>query len=507
MSDPREGPAPYPGERYGGNGSARALTDWRRFIDALPGVILEHLIPHQGPERILEVGGQLEQQLGVRPETVLANPRRLWARVHPVDRQRLLDLRLEAIEDGHGFEEEIRVRHADGEWRQVRVGTSAPSVVPEGLLLRTIAMDITAAHQLDYAHWEAQRREAMGRLATGIAHSFNNMLAVILPNLELLQTAVPQSVAALATDARQAATMAAELVRQVATLARRDGPPFEDLFDVVEVVTELVHICRGTFDRAITITVDPMSGPIWVLGRRGEFLQVLLNLALNARDALADTVDPQLTLTVTSDAGLVTIAVTDNGEGMSDEVQRHIGQPFFSTRSPRRSAGLGIPANLSMLREIQGTLTWTSAEGQGSRFEVRLPTRLVSPALRIVRPDDESTAQVPILIIDDEELVRTSLRRQLERLGHTVFDVALGSAGLDLLAAHPEVRLVIVDLVMPKMSGQEVLRRIRTDRPDLPVVVTSGFIPEDFAPGPHTRVLFKPFLLDDLRTVLAMLLR
>lgn len=494
-------------ELPGATSRQRALTDWRRLVDALPGVILEHTISDQGAERILEVGGQLHDLLGVAPAVVLANARRLWARVDPADRQRLLDIRLEAIEEDRGFETELRIRHADGTWRHIRVGTSAPTRVPGGMLLRTIAMDITAAHELDHAHQEAQRREAMGRLATGIAHSFNNMLAVILPNLELLQSVVPAEAAPLATDAHQAAVTAAELVRQVAALASREGPPFEDLFDVTDVVAELLRICRNTFDPAITIEAEPMSGPIWVLGRRSELVQVLLNLALNARDALTHTADPRVTIELLDRPGHVVIAVIDNGEGMSEDIQRHIAEPFFSTRAPRHSAGLGIPTNLSMLRTMGGTLTWTSTEGAGSRFEVRLPTQEVSPALRIVRNDIRPTVGVPILVIEDEPLVRLAIRRQLERLGHTVLDAGMGAAGLELLAAHPEIRLVIVDLRMPRMSGQEVVRRIRTDQPELPIVVMSGFIPDEFAPGPHTRVLFKPFLLDELREVLATLLR
>ncbi|HET9064943.1 MAG TPA: response regulator [Gemmatimonadales bacterium] len=487
--------------------SADLLSRLAHFVDALPGLVLEQFVPDAGPDQLRAVGGQLQQWLGVSTAAAQARPVRIWAHVHPADRQRYLDQRLEAIEDQHGFDEELRIRHRNGQWRRVRVSTSAPERVEGGVVLRTIAVDITATHDLEHAHWEAQRREAMGRLASGIAHSFNNMLSVILPNLELLQDAVPPSAASFAMDARQAAMSATELVRQVGTLARRDGPPIEDLFDIVEVVDELLRICRNTFDRAITITAQPTSGPIWVLGRRSEILQILLNLALNARDAMRDTLDPQLTIAITDTPDTVSIIVEDNGEGMSAEVQRHLGEPFFSTRAPSESVGLGIATNLSMLREVSGELSWTSTLGHGSRFVVTLPTRVVSPVLKVMRSEQASRVEATILVIDDEPLVRGAIRRQLEHLGHHVIDADLGERGLALLASRPEIGLVMVDLMMPRMSGQEVVRRIRQARPELPVVVMSGFVPDDFKPGPHTRVLFKPFLLDELGSVLRSLLR
>ncbi|MCB9505515.1 MAG: response regulator [Gemmatimonadales bacterium] len=481
--------------------------EWRRFVDALPGVLLEYLLPLDGPPRMLKVSGQLEERLGLAPAAVLANPLRLWARIHPSDRQRLLDQRVEAIEEERGFEEELRVLHRDGSWRHARVSTGAPTRTAEGLLLRTIAMDITAARDLEHALWEAQRREAMGRLASGVAHNFNNMLAAILPNLELLQAAVPDPLVPLAMEARQAAMAASELVRQVATLARREDQPLDDVFDVVDVVREVVRICHNTFDRAITLTCDAPSSPVWVLGRRSEILQVVLNLALNARDALEGRPAPRIALEVEDDETRVLIRVIDNGEGMSAEVQRQLGTPFFSTRPADRGTGLGIATNLGMLRAAHGSLRWRSTEGLGSTFEVELPARRLPPDLRIVPSDPDAAAATTILIIDDEPLVRSSVRRLLERLGHVVEDADLGITGLDRLARNPDIGLVMVDLSMPQMSGQEVIRRIRTTQPDLPIIIMSGYVPEGLKPGPHTRILFKPFLLDELRGTIASLLR
>lgn len=503
MSDPERTSEPTaPGRE-----TADLLSRLTQFVAALPGLVLEQYVPDVGSDQLREVGGQLQQWLGVSTAAAQARPARIWARVHPADRQRYLDQRLEAIEEQHGFDDELRIRHRNGQWRRVRVSTGAPEQVAGGVILRTIAVDITATHDLEHAHWEAQRREAMGRLASGIAHSFNNMLSVILPNLELLQATLPPNAAAYAMDARQAAMAAAELVRQVGTLARRDGPPIEDLFDIIDVVNELIRICRNTFDRAITISARTTSGPIWVLGRRSEILQVLLNLALNARDAMHDIIEPQLTISIEDAPDTVSIIVEDNGEGMSADVQRHLGEPFFSTRAPSESVGLGIATNLSMLREVQGELSWTSTLGRGSRFVVKLPTRIVSPVLKVLRAEQSGQVAATILVIDDEPLVRGAIRRQLEHLGHHVLDADLGEHGLALLDSRPEIGLVMVDLMMPRMSGQEVVRRIRQARPELPVVVMSGFVPDDFKPGPHTRVLFKPFLLDELGSALRSLLR
>lgn len=488
------------------DGPEARLARLTHFVAELPGLVLEQFVPDAGPDQLREVSGQLRRWLGVGASAPVRLAR-LWAHVHQADRQRYLDQRIEAIEDNHGFDEELRVRHRDGRWRRVRVSTSSPEPVDGGVVLRTLAVDITATHSLEHAHWEAQRREAMGRLASGIAHSFNNMLAVILPNLELLQNTVAPDAASYAKDARQAAMAATELVRQVGTLARRDGHPIEDLFDIVGAVDELLRICRNTFDRAITIDAPPVSGPIWVLGRRSEIVQVLLNLALNARDATHDTNHPRIIISISETAGTVSILVEDNGEGMSAEVQRHLGEPFFSTRAPSESVGLGIATNLAMLREANGTLTWSSTPGAGSRFVVTLPTRVVAPALKVIRSDQADPVVATILVIDDEPLVRGAIRRQLEHLGHHVIDAELGEHGLAMLEAGAEIDLAMVDLMMPKMSGHEVVRRIRHARPELPVVVMSGFVADDFKPGPYTRVLFKPFLLDEMRSVLGSLLR
>jgi CheY-like chemotaxis protein/two-component sensor histidine kinase len=356
----------------------------------------------------------------------------------------------------------------------------------------------------------AGRREAMGDLAAGVAHNFNNMLASILPNLELALDQAPAEIAPFLTDAQQAARSAADLVRQVMAFARNDGVEAPSTpIDLAELVAETVRFCSRTFDRRIEIDAQVAVEPIHVLAPSANLRQIVMNLCINARDALDGRPSPRLGLRLALDPGDATTAVLsveDNGAGMSPETLRHLGEPFFTTKPPGRGTGLGLASVYGIVRDAGGQIRCDSREDHGTTFTVRLPCW--QDAVLADRAHDVPLGQYDqyrVLIVDDEPLVRMALRRQLQGLGCGVLEAANGRDGLSLIeAVEGPLSLAVVDVSMPVMNGHELLQHLNARWPSLPVVMLSGHLGPGVTLDGAARVLLKPIGLRELRDMLAV---
>jgi PAS domain S-box-containing protein len=489
----------------------RALDEARQTRDhlhdlaaALPGVVAEYVLCPDGSLSFRYVSEPARVYFGIEPEDALRDGAAAFARVHPDDREMLLACIREAAASNTSTQIAFRILHADGEYRHARLHSGPPIHVAEGPLFRTVVMDVTEQHRLEETVREAQRREAMGTLAAGMAHNFNNMLAVIVPSLEMIRSELPESVRPDIDDARTAARAATELVRQLMQLVRKDAPGPALPVDVAVLVEEISQMCARTFDPNIEIRCTAPRTPLLVLARRAELQQVLVNLAINARDALTGRKGPRLELDVTLDGNTIVVVVGDNGAGMPPEVQRRLGEPFFSTKPPGRGTGLGLATAYGIVGELGGSLRCDSVLGQGTRFELRLPRHRAELAARA----PHAVASVPppglhVLLIDDEELVRNTLKRAIERSGAAVLCAERGSDGLDLLRSHPEIGLVLLDLAMPDIDGMEVLRRLRQVNERVPVYLMTGFLPPKLDTTNASGVLAKPIDLTQLKTLLA----
>ena len=347
---------------------------------------------------------------------------------------------------------------------------------------------------------EAQRMQVMGELTAGIAHNFNNLLQALVGNLKLaMEEEVSESARELLRNAIEATDNQAELVRQLMAYSRHGVHPERRPVDLEAVVESVGRVCRQTFDRRVEVLTRVAPGLPPVHGDAAQLEQVLLNLSMNARDAVADLAGRQPQILIEADQMeedeplRVRLRVRDNGAGIDDDIQGRVFDPFFTTKDVGRGTGLGLSIVHGIAQQHGGRVTCASRVGVGSTFEVQLPA-----SQDRLRPEAPPTSARPpggtetILLIEDEEAVRRVARRALERYGYTVLMARDGQEGLEVLEREDSnVDLMLLDLSMPRMTGQEVLRRMDPDRAP-PVILFSGYATEEDANVGAAAILEKP---------------
>jgi signal transduction histidine kinase/CheY-like chemotaxis protein len=357
---------------------------------------------------------------------------------------------------------------------------------------------------------QAQKLESLGIMAGGIAHDFNNILGAVLGNVDLARSALddPEEVRVALEQIAAATRRAAELTRQMLAYAGRASLRSEAT-DLRPVLYDMVALVRAAHSKKITISVAPMDEPLWVAIDPAQLSQVALNLLTNAAEAIGDaegtitlragpgTPPPSTEPRATPAAGWIHLRVTDTGSGISDEVRRRIFDPFFSTKASGR--GLGLSAVTGIIRSTNGILEVESTQGRATTFDVYFPAT-AAPAVAEGKSADAAPGakRGTILVVDDEAALRRICRRTLEPVGFTVLEAEDGIAGLDMCRARGnEIDLVVLDLTMPRMGGAEVLAILRAERPDLPVVIASGYDRadrrSDLPNDRRIRFLQKPF--------------
>lgn len=367
-------------------------------------------------------------------------------------------------------------------------------------------VDVTERRALDERYFHAQKMEAVGTLAGGIAHEFNNLLTAILGQVSLALFDLPADhpLAPGLRDSQQAALRAADLTRQLLEFSRRSLVRLSptDLRDAVEQALPLVHAAidpRITIDRREEEDLWPVMADAAQLG------QALMNLCLNARDAMPAGGQLQIALrNLPGDPAegghgdCVVLEVSDSGEGMTPEVRARIFEPFFTTRGPGRGTGLGLAVVHSIVEQHAGWIECDSQPRQGTIIRIGLPRANELPnAAAPPRPAPRGNGEV-VLVVDDEEAVRNLTRSVLERSGYEVLLAADGAGAIEVFRAHRDrIAVVLLDQTMPEMSGPEALAAIRAIAPQVPVWLTSGYgRPEDVAGGPAALAdgfLAKPF--------------
>lgn len=466
----------------------------QRVLDAVPGVVYQYLHPTDGDGHVTFIAGRITEVTGMDEQTVRANPDVLFSILEATELQKLQQAIREAVPAMARFQHEVHFRLPSGDDRWVRID-GVPASTAEGVLYTGVMLDSTAERLMSDALRRRQRREAMGDMAGGIAHNFNNMLAVILPNVQLVRDMVDGEAAAHLLDAERAATSAADLVKRMLALGRAESHEAEAQVDLVPIVREALHICRQTFDRGITI-LDEITVPHAVVhGSASTMQQVVLNLLLNARDAMQGVAHPVLTVSLSRDTrGQFALMVRDTGTGMSDDTLRRIGEPFFTTKEPGRGTGLGLASAFHSIAEAQGTWRVSSQAGVGTTFHVALPpaerTRTPVPAPPVVAAPSMHGA---VLIVDDEPMVRTVLARQMSRAGMRPHTADGANAALAMLRQGiDELRVILLDLSMPGLSGADALPLLREAAPGIPVIALSGHVPDSVSLEGVSAVLQKP---------------
>jgi len=420
-----------------------------------------------------------------------------------------------------------RLQSVSGEWRDIEVVATDLRDDPGVAGIVYNCRDVTDRMSLEQTLLHAQKLDAIGRLAGGLAHDLNNVLTVIRGYAELLRESIGEDANA-SSDLRhieQAADKAAGVTKKLLGLSRNTAVQLGAV-DINAVVRGLEPILKQVLTDRIEILLDcdPALGQVWA--DQGQIEQVLLNLVTNARDAMPNggvvriltfNCDGNLAPTESSalaPGAFVAIAVEDQGVGMPPDVQARIFEPFYSTKPPDRGMGLGLAMVRNIVTESAGHIHIESAPGRGSRFTIMLP-RLSQAAV----PAPDAAAPVAaadlggftVLVVDDEFAIRAVSRRILERQGCRVLEASSGVGALAVMAGADErIDALLTDLVMPQMDGRELIARVHDDRPDLPVVCMSGFAdPNDDTSGLGQSVVAlvtKPFSADALLRAVAFAL-
>jgi len=478
----------------------RSQAQSQRVLDAVPGAVFQYLQPPIGPGRLAYFAGRSRELLGRDTEPTRVPSDDLLALLTPEARAALPGQIAAAVAARGVFDQELAYNHPTRGLCWVRV-RGVPEDTAEGMLYTGVLLDITEARRLAEALHRAERRDSMAQMAAGVAHNFNNMLAAILPNLELARRDATPGQQALLADAERAAQSAADLVRRMLTLGRRD-PSAGDVTDLAAVVREVLHLCRGTFDRGITIEerielpVAPVRAP------QPDLEQVVLNLCFNARDAMEGIEHRRLTLTLAPEGeGSVRLLVTDTGRGMSEATLRRIGEPFFSTKPPGRGTGLGLASAFHAVHEAGGSWRVASTPGAGTSFTIVLPLTAAAAAPRR-RPTPAGSVMVrgTVLLVDDEEIVRRAVSRMLQPAGYRVLAAAGAEEALGWAqgAEAAAIDAVLLDLSMPGTSGQQLLPQLRRLLPAAPVLVLSGHVADPAQLTEAAEVLQKPIVAREL---------
>jgi PAS domain S-box-containing protein len=475
--------------------------------------------------RLNEWNGCAARLSGFSREEVLGRP---FADLVPPGQRRAVRDVLDAAR--HGIESanvELPVVARDGRHVLLLINTSTRRS-GDGKVSGVVGVgqDITEHREAQRRSLRAQRLESIGTLAGGVAHDINNALAPILLAAGLVRDRHPESrdlIDVMESSARRGASM----VQQLLTFAKGvDGKRI--VLRPQAVLAEIERIVRSTFPKNIRASFECDAATPNVLGDATQLHQVLLNLCVNARDAMASGGDLRVSVgprtlsaaEVRQDGEgvpgpYVQFRVEDSGHGIPAELIERIFEPFFSTKSVDQGTGLGLSTAIGIVRSHGGFLRVQSEPGKGSTFTVLLPAHAEqAPAPEAPAKSIEGFrgAGELILVVDDEPAVRDVFRQILSAIGFRVRTAADGRAALEILAdASIPVAGVITDLHMPVMDGIELTREIRLRRPELPVVLASGFAekadPRVFAQLRFTAQLYKPFSLETLSHALRRMLR
>jgi two-component system, cell cycle sensor histidine kinase and response regulator CckA len=387
---------------------------------------------------------------------------------------------------------EVRWRRKDG--GAVTVKLSARAVADErGRIVEfeVIAEDVTERRRLEDQLRQAQKMDAIGQLAGGIAHNFNNLLMSILGYAELLlvRGGIPEADREDLEEIQKAGERASVLTRQLLAFSRKQQPVPCNV-DLNQTVTELRRMLVRLIREDISITCELGDAPAAIQIDPHELEQVVLNLVLNARDALVGggRIHLEVARIVIGEHGYPSLApgeyvrlrVVDNGVGMSEEIRAHLFEPFFTTKEPGKGTGLGLASVYGIVRQAGGVISVASAPGQGSTFTIHFPALSVSDtgdaATPHVAPAATARGHETILVVEDEDAVREIISTALEQHGYRVLAASRPSMASRMFDEHvKEIDLLLTDVVMPEMDGPTLASTLVAKRPGLQTLYISGY--------------------------------
>jgi PAS domain S-box-containing protein len=483
----------------------RGERDFSSKILDVAGVLVLQLGPE---EEILLFNRQCEETTGYaaaevlgRPATDLLVSQGACSESHRIYRQ--------VVEGKIAAAMEYPLRGKEGEERIIAWNfTVLPDAAGKPTSVIAVGTDVTERRRLERQIIAMQKLEAVGTLAGGVAHDFNNILTGILGNLDLARRSLDAGSPALAPvqESIHASERAARLVRQLLEFSRR-SPVEWSAVNVGAVVEEVVQLFSKTIDRKVGVEVSVPENLWPAAADSGQLHQVLMNLCVNALDAVMERMEAERSFTPAPDGfrvrvsaenatigeeycrtypfarpgEFVLLSVSDDGIGMDEETQRRVFEPFFTTKKLGRGTGLGLSTVFGIVKQHAGWINLESRKDRGSTFQVYIP-RSAGPVKReepIPVPVPSSRGQETILLADDEEMIRDLGKQILEMHGYTVITAVDGRQAIDRYIRHRnKIDLVILDLTMPHLSGVEVMERIRNIDAGAKVLLSSGYLSE-----------------------------
>ncbi|HWW55859.1 MAG TPA: ATP-binding protein [Sphingopyxis sp.] len=370
-----------------------------------------------------------------------------------------------------------------------------------------VELEIASRRNAENALRQAQKMEAVGQLTGGIAHDFNNLLMAISSSLDLLRKRIPDDpqLIRLIDNALQGSKRGAALTQRMLAFARRQDLTSE-LVDMRSLISGMLDLMRRTLGPAWPVTCD-FPGPLpTVLADANQLEMAILNLAVNARDAMPDggdilvtAEDCEVAAATVSDlepGHYLRLKVIDTGTGMDDDTLTRAIEPFFTTKGVGKGTGLGLSMIHGLARQLGGSFTLESRLGEGTTASLWLPAAAGDVALDpVIAPESgkRPVEQLSILAVDDDPLILMNTAALLEDLGHKVYEASSGEEALGLFKAHGDIDLVVTDHAMPGMTGTQLAERLEILRPNIPLILATGYgeLPVGFRKGAVK--LGKPF--------------
>jgi two-component system cell cycle sensor histidine kinase/response regulator CckA len=468
---------------------------------------------------VLRWSETLESQCGLEPGTFGGTVRKSFEGIHPDDRMSVVEAFRKAMKSGSDFSIEHRAIWPDGTVRWLS-GSGRVHLGELGEPLRGvgISQDVTERRVLEEQYQQAQKMEAVGRLAGGVAHDFNNLLTVILGYCELLLAEVDPNERRQAdiAEIQKAGASAAALTRQLLAFSRKEiiEPTLINLNTLLGDMRAMLERLIGE-DIRVVLTLGPELALI--KADRGQVEQIVLNLAVNARDAMPaggtltietanveiDQHSPKTHLRVPP-GPYVSLTVTDTGTGMTPQIQARLFEPFFTTKDPGKGTGLGLATVHGIVMRAGGSVGVHSEVGKGTSFHVYFPETDAVEVLAetSVAPLPTHTAAQTVLVVDDADALRALARRLLEKLGYTVLVAADANEAVRVFEQHPSIDVLLTDVVMPGESGPDLTKQLLNRRPGLKVIYMSGYTEEAIVHHgvlePDIAFVHKPFTSETL---------
>ncbi len=490
---------------------------FRSLADNLPGIVYRLIVAPDGRMGESYVSAGADRILGVPPEEFTSGRASLIDFVHPDERERRLALLKHASEQMTPMvieSERYIGRGGDVRWWQVY---AAPRRLANGSTqFDGIALDVTEQRAVAEQLSKWQRLEAVGHLTSGISHDFNNLLGVIVGNLDLAleRAGDDRRLRELIAAANASALHGADLTKRLLAFSRGQSLTPEAV-DLGKFLPQIGELLRRTLGEHVTVELRLRQEKPWLcLIDRSQMEDVILNLAINARDAMPNggslTIDasnvhldrfyaaeePDVT-----PGDYVLLAVTDTGSGMAPDVLEHVFEPFFTTKGEHRGTGLGLSMVYGFVKQSKGHIKIYSEVGRGTSVKIYLPRAQAADQSEPARPAKQTAlprGSETILVVDDNPGMRAIAVNQLANLGYATLEADNAAKALDELERSPHVDLLLSDIVMPGgMNGYELSREARRRRPGLKVLLMSGYASQSMAEAPgegeSPELISKPF--------------